>query len=156
MFFYPEDDTPLCTKEACQFRDLAREFGELQASVVGVSPDDSASHARFAAKQRLGFPLLADVPGKDGVPKVSRAYGAFGEKNMYGKVVTAMLRTTVLITPDGTIARRWPRVKTPGHAEAVLAALSRHLTTTKEVLVRAEHIAYSHLTEFLHELRTPF
>jgi peroxiredoxin Q/BCP len=123
LFFYPEDSTPLCTKQACQFRDMHAEFAALGVAVLGISPQDVASKRAFAADQRLPYPLLADVPGDGGEPPVSLAYGAFGDKNMYGRIVRAMLRTTYLIAPDGTVARRWDRVKTPGHAQAVLDAV---------------------------------
>ncbi|MDX2132240.1 MAG: peroxiredoxin [Planctomycetota bacterium] len=122
MYFYPEDDTPLCTGQACQFRDHHQDFAHIKTAVLGVSPQDVASKRAFADRHALAFPLLADVPGADGVPPTSAAYGAYGEKNMYGRIVRAMLRTTYLIAPDGTVAKRWDRVKTPGHAAAVLRA----------------------------------
>ena len=122
IYFYPEDDTPLCTAQACQFRDHQGEFSKVGCSIIGISPDDQTSHAAFIAKHHLPFPLLADETDRDGNPRVSTLYGAWGDKNMYGKIVRAMLRTTYLIGPDGRIARRWDRVKTPGHAAQVLAA----------------------------------
>lgn len=123
LYFYPEDDTPLCTEQACQFRDHHPDFSKIGCTVIGISPDDEASHADFTGKHRLPFTLLADVPDAKGSPRVSTLYGAFGEKNMYGKAVRAMLRTTYLIGPDGRVVRRWDRVKTPGHAAQVLAAV---------------------------------
>jgi peroxiredoxin Q/BCP len=122
IYFYPEDDTPLCTAQACQFRDHHGEFGKVGCSVIGISPDDGASHGAFIARHQLPFPLLVDETGKDGNPRISMMYGAWGDKNMYGNIVRAMLRTTYLIGPDGKVARRWDRVKTPGHAAKVLAA----------------------------------
>jgi peroxiredoxin Q/BCP len=122
IFFYPEDDTPLCTEEACQFREHHGDFGKVNCTVIGISPDDQASHAAFAAKHSFPFPLLVDEKDDRGNPRISTLYGAFGEKNMYGNITRAMLRTTVLVGPDGRIVRRWDRVKTPGHASAVLAA----------------------------------
>jgi peroxiredoxin Q/BCP len=122
LYFYPEDNTPLCTAQACQFRDHHPEFAKIKAVVLGVSPQDTASKLAFAEAHALPFTLLADVPDASGTPTTSAAYGAYGEKNMYGKIVRAMLRTTYLIAPDGKVARRWDRVKTPGHALQVLAA----------------------------------
>lgn len=123
IYFYPEDDTPLCTNQACGLRDVHAEMRKLGAEVIGISPDTVESHAAFAEKYSLPFVLLADVPDASGTPKVSAAYGAWGEKNMYGKKLIAMLRTTYLIDASGKVARRWDRVKTPGHAERVLEAL---------------------------------
>lgn len=123
IYFYPEDDTPLCTAQACQFRDAHAEYAALECQVIGISPDDAAAHAAFAARYNLPFLLLVDDKLPGGEPKVSTLYGAWGDKNMYGNIVRAMLRTTYLIGPDGRVARRWDRVKTPGHADAVLKAL---------------------------------
>lgn len=123
IYFYPEDDTPLCTNQACGLRDVHAEMRKLGAAVIGISPDSVESHAAFAEKYSLPFTLLADVPDSNGTPKVSAAYGAWGEKNMYGKTLIAMLRTTYLIDANGKVARRWDRVKTPGHAERVLEAI---------------------------------
>lgn len=123
IYFYPEDDTPLCTKQACQFRDAHPDFSKLGCEVIGISPDDSAAHAAFASKYKLPFLLLVDDKLAGGEPKISTLYGAWGEKNMYGNIVRGMLRTTYLIGPDGKVARRWDRVKTPGHAAKVLAAV---------------------------------
>ncbi|MBS0198014.1 MAG: peroxiredoxin [Planctomycetes bacterium] len=123
LYFYPDDDTPLCTTEACQFRDGHADFAAHNAVVLGVSPNTPAEHDAFAAKFSLPFPLLADVPAKNAKPPVCEAYGVWGEKNMYGKIVVGMIRTTYLIDPKGNVAHRWDRVKTPGHAQAVLDAL---------------------------------
>jgi peroxiredoxin Q/BCP len=131
LYFYPEDDTPLCTAQACQFRDHHPDFSKIGCAIIGISPDDQASHADFAEKHRLPFTLLADEKDAKGNPKVSTLYGAWGEKNMYGKIVRGMLRTTYLIAPDGTVAKRWDRVKTPGHAAAVLAAVKEIHTGEK-------------------------
>jgi peroxiredoxin Q/BCP len=119
LYFYPKDDTPGCTKEACGFRDAWDEIQGLGVTVLGVSADDSASHRRFAAKHRLPFPLLSDPERK-----VMRAYGAYGEKTMYGRKVTGTIRSTVWIGPDGRVRKHWPRVTNAGqHPEKVLAAI---------------------------------
>ena len=123
LYFYPEDDTPLCTTQACQFRDSHPDFSKLNCQVIGISPNDAAAHAAFASKFKLPFLLLVDEKLPNGEPKISTAYGAWGEKNMYGNIVRAMLRTTYLIGRDGKVAHRWDRVKTPGHAAKVLEAV---------------------------------
>src|SRR5690606_14152063 len=109
-----------CTDEACQFRDLFPKFEQSTAVIIGISPDSPASHRKFADKHKLPFTLLADEPGKDGPPKVCDKYGVWQEKSMYGKKYMGVVRTTYLIDADGKVARRWDKVKVPGHAEAVL------------------------------------
>ena len=123
LYFYPRDDTSGCTKEACAFRDALKDFEQLDAIVFGVSPDDESSHAKFAEKYDLNFPLLADTPDAHGVPKVCDKYGVWQEKKMYGRTHMGVVRTTYLIDPEGRIARRWDRVKVDGHADEVLDAL---------------------------------
>lgn len=118
LYFYPKDDTPGCTKEACAFRDMSAKFKKLGATVLGVSPDDADSHAKFRDKYKLNFPLLVD---KD--HKVAEKYGAWREKNMYGKKSMGIQRSTYLIDADGKIAKLWKRVKVDGHDEQVLEAL---------------------------------
>lgn len=118
LYFYPKDDTPGCTAEACGFRDALDALDDLEAAVLGVSADDRASHERFARKYELGFPLLAD-PDK----QVLEAYQAYGEKRNYGRVYQGVLRVTYLIGPDGRIVRTWPKVKAAGHADEVRQAL---------------------------------
>lgn len=118
LYFYPRDSTPGCTKQAQAFRDHLDAFAERDASIVGISRDTIGSHCKFRDNHALTFPLLSDRDAK-----VHEAYGAFGEKTMYGKKVMGALRTTLLIRPDGTIARMFLNVKVPGHAEAVLKAL---------------------------------
>jgi thioredoxin-dependent peroxiredoxin len=119
LYFYPKDDTPGCTKEACGFRDAWDELQQLGAVVLGVSADDAASHSRFAGKYRLPFTLLSD-PGQT----VMRAYGAYGEKTMYGRKVVGVIRSTVWIGPDGKVRRHWARVANAAeHPAKVLAAL---------------------------------
>lgn len=118
LYFYPADDTPGCTKEACAFRDAQSKLAKSGAVVLGVSPDDIASHANFRDKYALNFPLLAD-PGH----KVADKYGAWREKNMYGKKSMGIQRSTFLIDADGKVAKVWKRVSVDGHDEQVLAAL---------------------------------
>ncbi len=120
LYFYPKDDTSACTEEACTFGAALPSFRGI--AVVGVSPDDVKSHAKFAAKYKLDFPLLADVPPGGGVPAVCDAFGVWQEKSMYGKKYMGVVRTTYLIAADGRVARRWDKVKVAGHAEEVLAA----------------------------------
>lgn len=115
LYFYPKDDTPGCTKEACQFRDQSKAFAGANATVLGVSPDDEASHDKFAKKFDLPFPLLADTERK-----TCEAYGVWKEKNMYGVKRMGVVRTTILIDPQGKTAHRWDNVKVDGHDQAIL------------------------------------
>jgi peroxiredoxin Q/BCP len=118
LYFYPADDTPGCTKEACAFRDRSAELKKLGAQVIGISPDDVASHVKFRNKFKLNFPLLADTDHK-----VAEKFGAWREKNMYGQKKMGIVRSTFLIGPDGKIAKAWLSVKVDGHDEQVIAAL---------------------------------
>ena len=119
VYFYPKDDTPGCTKEACAFRDLSKPLQKANTVVFGVSPDGSESHANFTKKYRLPFTLLSD-PDK----KVMAAYGAYGEKMMYGKKTVGVIRSTVWIGPDGKVKRHWARVSNAAeHPAKVLEAL---------------------------------
>lgn len=118
LYFYPKDDTPGCTREACAFRDRKKDLQKLGAKVFGVSPDSVESHVKFRDKFELNFPLLADADHK-----VAEKYGAWREKNMYGKKSMGIQRSTYLIGPDGKVAQLWKRVKVDGHDEQVLAAL---------------------------------
>lgn len=122
LYFYPKDDTPDCTTQACQFRDSHPDFAHVKTSVLGISPDDSAAHSMFAEKHALDFPLLVDQRSKDSTPKTCSAYGVWIEKQMFGKKYFGAARTTYLIAPDGKVARRWDNVKVAGHAAEVLAA----------------------------------
>lgn len=117
LYAYPKDDTPGCTKEAMAFNALRGEFGAADAEIIGISPDPVKSHDRFKAKYGLDFPLAADE-----TQAVLQAYGIWVEKSMYGRSYMGVERTTFLIDRDGRIARIWPKVKVPGHAEEVLAA----------------------------------
>jgi peroxiredoxin Q/BCP len=118
LYFYPKDDTPGCTREACAFRDALPDFKKGKAIVLGVSILDTASKGRFARKHKLNFPLLADPDHK-----VADKYGVWTKKSMYGKSFMGLARTTFLIGPDGVVARRWDKVKVDGHAAAVLEAV---------------------------------
>jgi len=125
LYFYPKDDTPGCTQEACDFRDNLPKFRKLGCTVLGVSPDSAASHAKFSAKFKLPFTLLVDEPGADGVPPICGAYGAWQEKSMYGRAYMGVSRTTYVIAADGTVAARFDKVKVDGHIDEVLAALAK-------------------------------
>ena len=118
LYFYPKDDTPGCTKEACSFRDNLARVRSKGAVVLGVSKDDLASHAKFRQKYSLSFPLLSDTEGK-----VLSAYGVWKEKSLYGKTFMGIERTTYIIGKDGRIEKVFPRVKVDGHTDEVLAAL---------------------------------
>jgi thioredoxin-dependent peroxiredoxin len=118
LYFYPKDDTPGCTKEACAFRDRKPALAKLGAEVFGVSADDVASHQRFRDKYQLNFPLLADIDHG-----VAEKYGAWREKNMYGKKSMGIQRSTFLIDREGKIARAWKKVNVDGHDEEVIAAI---------------------------------
>jgi thioredoxin-dependent peroxiredoxin len=118
LYFYPKDDTPGCTKEACSFRD---EYSALQAAgavVLGVSTDDVKRHDKFARKYSLPFPLLADTEHQ-----VAEAYGVWGEKSLYGRKFMGVTRSTFLIGPQGKVSHVWPKVKPENHAQEVLAIL---------------------------------
>lgn len=117
LYFYPRDDTPGCTKEACAFRDQSDRFAAAGITVIGVSTDGEASHDRFKAKHGLNFPLIADPDAE-----LARAFGVWVEKNMYGKKSMGVERSTFLIAADGTVARVWRKVKVDGHVQAVLDA----------------------------------
>jgi peroxiredoxin Q/BCP len=117
LYFYPKDDTPGCTREACAFRDLMPDFSGLDGVVIGVSKDKVASHDKFKAKYELPFIL-----GSDPEAEVARAYGIWVEKSRYGKTYMGMERSTFLIDRDGVIRGLWRNVKVDGHAEKVLAA----------------------------------
>jgi len=119
LYFYPKDDTPGCTKEACAFRDNLPRFKPTKAAVLGVSVLDEASKARFASKYDLPFPLLADPDHS-----VAEKFGVWQKRSLYGRTYMGIARTTYLIGPDGKVAKRWDKVKVDGHAEAVLEALN--------------------------------
>ncbi len=118
LYFYPRDNTPGCTIEAQEFRDAVPALKRLGAVVLGVSKDSIASHEKFRTKYELTFPLLSDPDGK-----ALEAYGAWGEKSMYGKKMMGIIRSTVLIGKDGKVVQHWPKVSVKGHVAAVLDAV---------------------------------
>jgi peroxiredoxin Q/BCP len=118
LYFYPKDDTPGCTTEACEFRDAYDVFRERGAEVIGVSPDPEASHRRFKDKYELPFTLLSDPDHE-----AAEAYGVWREKRMYGKTRMGIQRSTFVIDPDGTIAKAMRGIRPAGHAEKVLETL---------------------------------
>lgn len=118
VYFYPRDATPGCTVEAQAFRDAEKKLKALDAVVVGVSKDTVASHCKFRDKHELNFALLSDPGGK-----MIEAYGAWGEKSLYGKKSMGILRSTVVIDPEGVVRKLFPKVKVAGHVDAVIDAL---------------------------------
>jgi thioredoxin-dependent peroxiredoxin len=118
LYFYPKDDTPGCTTEACNFRDALPNFGKVKATVIGVSRDNVAAHDRFKSKYKLPFALASDADGK-----TSAAYDTWVEKSMYGRKYMGMERSTFLIDEKGIVRGIWRKIKIPGHVEEVLAAV---------------------------------
>ena len=121
LYFYPKDSTPGCTTEGLDFNALLPEFSRLGADVLGVSRDSVRSHDNFCARQGFAFPLVSDPD-----EALCRAFDVIHEKNMYGRKVLGVVRSTFLVAPDGRIAQEWRGVKVPGHAQAVLDALKAH------------------------------
>ncbi|MGA8297644.1 MAG: thioredoxin-dependent thiol peroxidase [Acidimicrobiales bacterium] len=118
VYFYPADDTPGCTKEACQFSDLIDEYAALGVDVVGISPDKDDSHQRFRSKYGLKIRLASDPKHE-----TMERYGAWGEKTLYGKKSVGVIRSTFVVGPDGRVERAWHHVRADGHAQKVLEAL---------------------------------
>lgn len=118
LYFYPKDDTPGCTKEACGFRDSLPDFSKLDAEIIGVSRDSIAKHDKFKAKFELPFALVSDEDGT-----VCEAYGTWVEKSMYGRKYMGVDRATFLIDAEGTLRQVWRKVKVPGHVDEVLSAV---------------------------------
>ena len=118
LYFYPKDDTPGCTTEACGFRDSLPNFGKVKATVIGVSRDSVAAHDKFKAKYKLPFTLASDADGK-----TSAAYDTWVEKSMYGRKYMGMERSTFLIDEKGIVRGIWRKIKIPGHVDEVLAAV---------------------------------
>lgn len=121
LYFYPKDSTPGCTTEGLDFNALLPKFAKLDATVLGVSRDSVKSHDNFCAKQGFRFPLVSDAD-----EALCKAFDVIHEKNMYGRKVLCVVRSTFLISPDGRIVQEWRGVKVPGHADAVLDALKAH------------------------------
>jgi len=122
LYFYPKDDTPGCTKEACAFRDALPRFAKAEAVILGVSGDDAASHRRFAQKLRLTFPLLCDPQAA-----VAKAYGVYKRKSMYGRTYWGIERTTFVIDPAGRLAAIFPKVRVDGHVDEVFHFIAHGL-----------------------------
>ena len=120
VYFYPKDDTPGCTREACAFRDDYAKLKKTGVVLLGISPDSVSSHQGFRDKYKLPFPLLADSD-----KAVAKKYGAWGEKVLYGKKMVGMIRSTFVIDKDGVIRKVFPRVRVDGHSEKVLEALAQ-------------------------------
>lgn len=122
LYFYPKDNTPGCTQEACGFRDSATKLKKAGAVVLGVSKDSIESHRKFASQHKLPFTLLSDPKAE-----VMKKYGAFGKKMMYGKEVQGTIRSTVIIGPGGEVIKHWPTVKkAQAHPDEVMAFLEKH------------------------------
>ncbi len=119
LYFYPRDDTPGCTVEACEFTAAMPQFTGMKAQVFGCSPDAQKAHQKFIHKHKLGIRLLTDAD-----KSVMKSYGAFGKKLMYGKPVEGVIRSTVLIDPQGKVAAHWPKVQAQGHAAEVAQKLA--------------------------------
>ncbi|MFT5222695.1 MAG: peroxiredoxin Q/BCP [Glaciecola sp.] len=122
VYFYPKDDTPGCTTQACGIRDQWSDFQEAGAVVLGISPDDATSHDAFRRRYDLPHTLLSDPSHQ-----VMEEYGAWGEKVLYGKTVIGTTRSTVLVGPDGLVLKHWKAVQTKTHAERVLKAMAKLL-----------------------------
>lgn len=121
IYFYPKDQTPACTQEACDFRDNAAEFANLGAKVIGISGDEIKSHDRFALKHGLAFPLLSDTEHK-----VCQMFGVWQLKKLYGREYEGIVRSTFLLDEEGKLIHEWRKVKVKSHVEEVLAAVREH------------------------------
>ncbi|MEI6462729.1 MAG: peroxiredoxin [bacterium] len=121
LYFYPKDQTPGCIKEACSFRDTNSDIQSMGVQVLGVSGDDISSHIEFIKKYSLNFPLIADTERK-----LSMQVGSWGKKNLYGKIVVGMMRSTFIVGPDLKIVKVWPKVRAEEHGEAVLEFLKEN------------------------------
>ncbi|MSR34461.1 MAG: peroxiredoxin [Phycisphaerales bacterium] len=134
IYFYPRDDTPGCTMEACEFRDLSKTFHKLDADIFGVSSDSADSHKKFTDKFSLNFRLIVDTPDKLGRSPFAMKLGVWQRKILYGKPYMGIVRTTFLLAPDCTVVARWDKVKPEGHAKEVaqtIADLKKGVKATK-------------------------
>ncbi|MBC63929.1 MAG: thioredoxin-dependent thiol peroxidase [Chloroflexi bacterium] len=120
LYFYPKDETPGCTIEACEFRDIYSEFSKMNCEIYGISPDDPNSHNKFISNHSLPFKLLCD-PDK----KMIKDFDVWGEKNMYGKISHGIIRSTFLIDENGILIKKWSNVRAKGHAEKVQLELAK-------------------------------
>tara|TARA_Y100000768_G_scaffold301306_1_gene235142 strand:- start:2788 stop:3252 length:465 start_codon:yes stop_codon:yes gene_type:complete len=120
LYFYPKDETPGCTVEACEFRDIYAEFSKMNCEIYGISPDDPNSHNKFISNHSLPFKLLCD-PDK----KMIKDFDVWGEKNMYGKISHGIIRSTFLIDENGILIKKWSNVRAKGHAEKVQLELAK-------------------------------
>ena len=120
LYFYPKDETPGCTVEACEFRDIYSEFSKMNCEIYGISPDDPNSHNKFISNHSLPFKLLCD-PDK----KMIKDFDVWGEKNMYGKISHGIIRSTFLIDENGILIKKWSNVRAKGHAEKVQLELAK-------------------------------
>jgi len=120
LYFYPKDETPGCTVEACEFRDIYDEFSKMNCGIYGISPDGPNSHNKFISNHSLPFKLLCD-PDK----KMIKDFGVWGEKNMYGKISYGIIRSTFLIDENGILIKKWTNVRAKGHAEKVQSELEK-------------------------------
>jgi thioredoxin-dependent peroxiredoxin len=127
LYFYPKDDTPGCTREACDFRDNLGRLSKAGAVVLGVSKDALASHEKFRGKYKLPFELLSDTDNT-----VAKSYGAYGQKMLYGKPIVGTIRSTFLIDEQGKVAAKWSPVKVDGHVDKVLGALGVSVPTASK------------------------
>ncbi|MFA6046450.1 MAG: peroxiredoxin [Phycisphaerales bacterium] len=121
LFFYPKDDSKDCTTQACEFSDATKPFAAAGVKVFGVSPDTEKDHQKFAAKHKLGFPILVDTRDAAGTPRICHDFGVWQEKSMYGRKYMGVVRTTYLVDAKGVVEHRWDKVSVTGHVAAVLA-----------------------------------
>ena len=136
LYCYPEADTPACTQQACELNADLAALAKLGATVAAISPDEPAKLRAFADKFKLTFPLLGDVPDSSGVPRVMKALRGFGTKNLYGKMVTGVIRSTLFIARDGTVIEHWPKTPAKGHAGRVVRALERIAAKPRQLSAR--------------------
>lgn len=122
LYFYPKDNTPGCTQEACSFRDFNAEIAKLEVKIIGISKDSHASHQKFSEKHQLNYPLWSDPDHR-----LLEAFGAWGEKKLMGKLFMGIIRSTFVIDPQGIVVKTWEKVKPENHAEEVLEFLKKKI-----------------------------